>query len=581
MLDVYCKPRSANEFNSNDSVTLIKTKITEVLSAELHEKQVNDDCLDLYHSNVTLRTNKFYKYSDIEKIKQQSSILCVHLQLDNEKHRTSVLYLLIQLFSVTSTQDIETRNLFLQNILMKTGYLDAAHKIQTALASTLQKHLSVLPQDFRWLPDAMYSHKNTSGSNKTFLVMYLAVRQFIYAEEVKAVKKHKGTLLIEYMENVLAKKVEAKIEDVFVIEALNLFKAYDDFLQKIVHDENVVINDQQLIHALSCIRWRYILSGILCVNIQKMKSAQLYEMVVNLHIHYKWFTEFAVNKLAELLRIPIAGKLHSILRKIDAALSKKFSAIRKVAEYYQEQINRPPPLINNVQLEVVPRLHAILKKYNIYDKHNNLNDIMKALTTEEDLRFYLVTVKIEIDFQFTKIPENFCKLQEIDARLCKTGAKACNKYMVHMLPLVDYYTRVIALKLKSDLDIQGYENLLSKQLTMPCSLAGVLLRYNETNDERLKHEITTEVHQYLIRSAACMPQNFLNFQDDVEDDNVLMLPQFAPLLSVLVLKVLMSNEKSVLTRFGNGGEVTNQRQAIGQLIWRNMQQMSDIRYDQL
>lgn len=581
VLDIYCKSRSANEFNTNDTMTIIKTKIADVLGVETQEKQ-GKDYLDLYDSSVTLRISNFYKYSDIEKIKQQCSILQTYLQVDNETHKTSILYLLIQFYSITSIQDIETRNQFLQHILRRSEYLEVVSKMQIALTSTSQEKICDLPQDFRWLPDAMYSNRNISGSNKTFLAMYLVVRQFSSITEMKAIKKQKGMLLIEYMEDVCAKKIEAKIEDVFVMEALNLFKAYDEFLQNIVRSKDIVINDDQLIESLSCIRWRYILYDIMYVNISKMKSTHLYEMLINLHIHYKWFVEFAVNKLTKMLNISLSDPLNSVLEKIDTALSNKFSAVRKIAEYYQEQIDRPPPLVNNVQLDVVPHFHSIVQKYDIYNKYNNFDTIITVLMAEEEMRFYLVSVKTALDFQFTMVPETLGKLKEIDNKCSKIdSSKICNKYMVHLLPLIDVYIRLIAQKLKAELGIQGYENILKKQVTVPCSLAGVLLRYSETNDGRLKHEIMTEIHQYLMTSAACMPQNFMNFQDNIEDDGVLVLGQFAPLLSILTLKVLMPNEKIMLTQFGNGAEITSQRQIISQLIWKNMQQLSDIRYDQL
>lgn len=579
MLDIYCKSRSANEFNTNDTMTIIKTKINDVLFSKTHEHQAND-CCDLY-SNVTLETNNFCKYSDIEKIKQQCSALHTYLQADNENCKTIILYLLIQFYSITSREDIETRNLFLRHILTKSEYVEVVAKIQTALTSTLQNKISNLPQDFRWLPDALYGNKNISNSNKIFLAMYMAVRQFISTREMKAVKKQKGTLLIEYVENVRGKKIEVKIEDTFVLEALSLFSAYDDFLQKIIHNENVIIRDQELIQALSCIRWRYILYGQMYTNISKMKSTHLYEMLINLHIHYKWFVQFAVNKLSELLNVPLSVDLNAVLKKINSALSTKFSAVRKIAEYYHEEIDRPPPLINNIQLDVVPFFQNIVKKYDIYDNRNNF-DIIKAVLAEEELRFYLVNAKAVLDFQFTHVPENFLKLKETVNKTYKTSSsKICNKYMVHLLPLFDFYTRIVIQQLKADLCIQSYENLLKKQLTIPCNLSGVLLRYNETNDKRLKHEIMTEIHQYLMKSAACVPQNFMNFEENSEDDSVLVLAQFAPLMSILLLKVLMPNENIASTQFGNCTEVISQRQVISQLLWKNMQQLSDIKYNRL
>lgn len=579
VLDIYCKPRSMNDFNTNDTVTTIKTKITEVLLVK--NKQNTSHLDDLYNCSVTLKPGNFHKYSEIEKIKQQSAFLNVYLS-GNESCRKTMFYFLIQLYSVTSVEDLSTRNLFLKQLLQKSEYLDAVVSLQEILANILPKTSYDLPQDFRWLPDTMYNNRNVSSSNKMFLAMFLSAKQMIFNEQLKATKKHKGMLLIEYMENVLAKKMEAKIEDVFVTEALNLLKAYDGFLQRIIHDDNVEIADHQIIELLSLIKWRFVLNSIMLVQIQKIKPVQLRELLVNLHIHYKWFTEFAVNKLSEVLNIQVSKDLNLVLQKIDSVVSKRFSLVRKIAECYQEQIKPPPPLINEVQLKIVPEFNGIVRKFDIYNRFNDFENVMSVIEAEEQLRFYLVNVHLELDFEFTKVPDDFLKLKQI---IAEAVSKPCNKYMVHLLPIVDYFSRLIVLKIKTNFDIQGHENQLKNQVNVPCSLAGVLLRYSKKNDERLAHEILTEIHRYLMKSAACAPQQFLNFQNTVneEDDIVLVLPQSAPVLSILVLKLLMpsNEENNVVTQFGVCDLVTNQRRTISLLLWKNMQQLSSTEYDQL
>lgn len=533
--DVYYKSRSPNGFNVDAFESVLEIKVKELLS-EKHK--------DIYNNRTTININCLQSHSEIEKIKQQTSLL-MPKTVD-----LSASYMLMQIYSITSREDFKTRQLFLQKNM---------DNIKHVLAKT---ECFDLPQDSRWLPDAIYKDRNLNNSNKTLLNMFLALKPN-FGES--------SGFLIEYMKNVRLRKVEAKIDDTIVAKALDLFEKYDDFLQNVTNSSATEINDQQLIETLSLMRWRNVFYKSTFVGIPKANSLQFQEMLANLHIHYKWFSKYAIHKLQQLLDVPINKPLQELVSQTDDVLINEFSTLKKIAKNYQKLTHSPPPLINNTQLLIIPAFYEITEKVNIYNKHNDFDAVIGVLQKTKALRSDLISLSVQLDFAFCELPEAFENLRKSigDSNAQQAPVKV---HETRLLPLQDYFVRLQLLKTRNDLNVDA--NFLIPTATIPCGLAGSLLRYKRTGDVRLMHEMNVEFYYYLMSCAAQCPGKFLNFKNTDREDVVLSF--FSPTLSYIVTELLIPNERRHLELFtclGNYLDVKKQLRIMNTALWGNIRQI--------
>lgn len=481
----------------------------------------------------------------MEKIKQQTSLFkpC--------ESDLSMLYMLIQIYSITSAEDIETRSLFLK--MQGVG-----SKICDAIKELLPKGLD-LPQDSRWLLDAVYKDRNLRTSNLAMLAMVLVSAPDLWV-------KDKEGEMISYLKDVRSRKKEAKIDDIVVTEALNLLEKYDDFLRSVI-DRKPAIDDKLLTEALSLIRWRYVFYNSINITLSPMNSLAFQEMLVSLHVHYKWFSKYSIRKFQELLHVSIDGSFHDVLSKVDETLSQRFSALAKTAKAYRRAISQPPPLINRTQLSVIPVFHEVASRYDICNKRNDFNKLIGVLLENKTLRADLVDLKSRLDYEFSEVPEGFHELKKFDL-LVKSSAK---ENEVKLLPLYDYFIKREIFKTWENFDIKRLNFV-----TIPCNLAGVLLRYKKSADARVRHEINTEIYYYLMYSAAHNPHKYFNFKNEDSEDEVFSLLHFSPVLTYLISQLLNLNDHSksnLSTSFGGYKTSIKQQRTISLLLWRNIRQI--------
>lgn len=539
--DVYYKSRTPNEFSVSDFETLLRAQIKELLNDK-------NTSINIYNNRATININHLQSFSEIEKVQQQAALL------KNTNCDLSFLYLLIQVYSVTSREDFKTRRLFLQHSLRKTHIL-TAKQINRSINDFLTQ--IDLPQDSRWLPDAIYKKKNLSNSNKIMLSMFLAVNSDLCRAE-------KRGLLIEYMENVRLKKLEDKIDDTIVATALDLFEKYDGFLKNTTKS-NIAISDEQLIQTLSLYRWRNVFYKSTFVNIPKLNTIQFQEMLAQIHIHYKWFSKYGIHKLVQVLNTNIDEALKELVLITDGVLIHEFSTIRKLAKNYQKLIHPPPPLINNTQLTIIPAFHEISEKLNLYNKRNNFEAVLTVLSLRSDV----INLSVQLNFDFCELPVAFEDL--------RNGIAASNEQRLsirtQLLPVEDYFVRLQLLKMRNNWDLNAVGNLLQKSVTIPCGLAGSCLRYKQTSDVRLEHEINTEFYNYLINCAVRCPGKFLKHQEDV------VLSLFSPSLSYVVTELLVPRELyGCLVSYL---DTKKQLRILNAVLWRNMKQLSLLENDYL
>lgn len=562
--DVYCKSRPQTDFNTNDSLTIIKTQIKQALT--LNQKQN-------FNLEMTIKPHKLQNNCNLEKIKQHSALLKCFKTNENNK---LLFYAFMQCCSISSFEDFRIREIVVRSILKdEVGLFDLLRKV------LLQNVDKSLPLDFRWLPDTFYKNKMPNLSNKLFLQMYYRVLKEILEKSYSTRGDRKDKLMIEYLREVKQNKMETTISEPVVVDALNLMENYENYLENIVANEGVTIDDQQLIEILFLVRWCVNFYKCTYVNIRKINSAQMENILQDLNVNYKWFVKNAVNKIEEIVKISPKENLQSIIRKIDSSLVSKYSVCHKLAKKYLQLTKPPPPFVNDKQLEILPVFNALVRKFDIYDSRANLERILNITKIEKDLRLLLVNLKIEFDYGFEKPPEDFEKLTQIVSNYKNREVEdVCDKYEVILLPIFDYFIHLILLKVRCDYNLENNENLVKNAITFPSNLSGTLLRYKKNKDERLLQEISTEMYYYLLNSASCAPEKFFNFKSQNEFGS-LDLSHFGPVLSSLLSEILLSEQNNLFTPLGEYRNVSKQRRALSLLLWKNMQQLSHRDYDKM
>lgn len=567
--DVYCKSRPQSDFNTNDSLTIIKTQIKQALSSNQKHN---------FSPDMSIKPHKLQSNSDLEKIKQQTALLKCFKTHGSVKH---LFYSFIQCCSICSPEDLKMREMIVKSVVKDE--IEVCQNVFDLLnKDLLQKFDESLPLDFRWLPDTAYKNKRVNLSNKLFLQMYYKVLKEILEKSYSTRGGKKDKLVIEYLRDVQQNKMETTIDEPVVVDALNLMESYENYLENVVANEEVTIDDRQLIEILFLVRWCFNFYRCTFVNIRKINSAQMENILQDLNVNYKWFVKNSVKKLEGIVKISPQENLQNIIRKIDSSLISKYSACHKLAKKYLQTTKPPPPLVNRVQLEILPVFNALVRKFDVYDSRANLERILSIAKMEKELRPLLVNLKIEFDYGFEKPSEDFEKLTKIvsDYKNKEIG-EICNKYEVILLPVFDYFVQLIVLKVRSDCSLENDENLLKNAITIPSSLSGALLRYKKNKDERLLQEISTEMHYYLLNSANCAPEKFFNFKNENEPVGCLNLANFGPVLSSLVTEILLSEENNLFTPLGDYRNVSKQRRALSVLLWKNMQQLSNENYDKM
>lgn len=576
IIDVYYKTRSLHDFNTNDPVMVIKTKIKEVISDYTPQDDTN-----FYSQTMTLKTDFFQKCCAIEKVKQQTSVL--HWFLTNCSGNSDFLsFLLIHVFSITNKEDLKYRYLFLKTFMKDRIHKEIIEGFLQNLQEFAMENLTELPMDIRWFP-VIKSDRNKNTSNKIFFMNYMTVQWITINQQIARLEEGKGKLMVCYLRDVQLKKMEAKIDDVVITEFLNLFEHHNKWLYEAMSQKDLLIEDSVLIQLISLMKWSFILYKCAAVDVQKISPAEMDAIIQNLHVHYRWFSKYSMRNASSLLNTPLKETLLLILNKIDQVLIRKFSLLRSIAKRYQKATNHPPPLINKTQLDVLPTFNALSRKFDFYDGRNDFEKVLDFLDTEKELRHILVDLNKDLDYDFKEVSEDFHKLKILvgkykEGKTTDTG----NKQKIHLLPIIDYFNRLLVLKIRGDLEVENYSNLLRNAITINPSLAGALLQFIRTRDERLLHKINSESYYYLFTAAVFSPHKFFSYQDHREIADVSAPPQFSPLLSYAINELMIpdnNSKDSLEVKYGQHKEIVKQRKTIGMLLWSNLQQVSSKKFD--
>lgn len=562
IIDVYYKSRTISEFQANDPLELIHNEMKTLLCGDATSQ------LQAYNSAITLNTTNLSSHSQIERIKQQTSLLP---QLTNDANLLK--YSLINFFSISTPKDLHIRTAYLQDMIKKR-HKGISAKFYEILKDNLKGNCD-LPQDLHWLPDCNARNlSNLNNSNRLYVLMYFITNLQLVDVETK--KTARTLSLRNFFEAVEGRRAEGKLDDVLEKNLLKLLNAFDVNLAKTLY-LNSEITDEEVINFISVLQWRFIIRRLLNVNIQHLPVFQYRDIIQNLHVHYRWFFKFTIKYLGETLGID----LRNLTDLINLNGSQDFSLLRKLGKTYQKHTSRPPPLISEKQINVIQRFQEISNNLDLYSNQTDFKKSLRIIMATPKLRIDLIDIKSELSFEFTEASSTFMSLAGDYKE--NMNVDSFKSYSTMTLPIIDYFSRLIITKLKSEMNIDDYKATLKETLTVPITLVGALELYSRYKDIRLKHELNSEIFYYILNSAAISPFKINNYGADSDESTDECLSLLGPIFTHLLCNLLISdvNKKDLVesTRLGTYRDVSNQYGLLNKMLWRNLVQMSSSSFD--
>ncbi|CAH0557511.1 unnamed protein product [Brassicogethes aeneus] len=576
IIEVYYKTRSSVEFNCTDAVTVITDEVRKYLS-QVDEINVDEDIIDFYNENSTLKTEELQSISDIAKVKQQCSLL---MSLMDYKDRNSCVtiykYILANMYSITSCEDLQIRHLYLQNILRNNSedlqLIDKFNRIVNQF-----KNSSRLPLDYRWTPDIINKFLQEEKGNNINLSLHLSIQYQI--EKLKTlnvnaeIKKSKKLSLNDYIIELRKRNKTEKFDNVDIVQFIELLEEFDACLKQL--PEKIQINENNFVEILQLLTWRFLFFQCTLKNMKNISSTDYYSMLANLLMHYKWFFKNSIKRLSEIVKTPLNAKIMEITTTINSNLEKQFSSLNKLSKNYNKHNNRPPPFINDHQLEVVPVFNDISDKYNYFDRRNDLMKVLSILKTDKELYETLVDVKQELNFDFTDVSKQITLLKHLHDNYEENKPESINKFDLEVLPFKDYFNQLeTRLNIRTIQEEKTVEPI-TKTLLTPLELMGLLQRYSSEKDNRYLHEIRRVYNTYIMNSAYIKPSKFLQTEElDIS------LTNFTPFLTFYFNHFLVNLEgNNFNTNLGNFRELQKQHKMLNGTLWSNIMQLNSENYD--
>lgn len=505
IMEIYYKTRSNVEFNCNDFDTVIKTEIEKVLTNQATKLK--------FYDGVTVKTNKLHVSSDLEKIKQQAAVLNYKNQPDREK------FLLIHFYTMSSCEDLR----------MRFYYCDHNQDLSKKLYKFVESfpiEFKDFPIDSRWIPETNYPKKCYFSSNKLILGLHFITN--LHKELTDYTKRQGQLSLRDYMTHRQQNTLPDQFNDVLVDEFLNLIEEYNNFLLGVVRD-SIELSDESVIKILELLSWRFVFYRCTIINVRKMNTNQKYLALTNLKVHYRWFVKYSVNSVIVLLNKQLPTELENIIGRINKSLEKQFSLLHKFSKKYQKFSHKPPPKVNNLEIELATCLNKISKKPLVLQSYDSRKEIFDSLN----------------DLDKLKVIES----SEFNSNL--------DQYQEDLLPIFDYFVKLQLKKCLLSTDVPEEE--LKSCLTVPIDLVTSLLQFSRSKDARLCHDLFRSYFSYLASSDRC----------------------FAPVLTLNLSSLLVSCTNSTITKFGNFSELMKQHRQLSLILWRNLQQFHENHYDYL
>lgn len=522
--DVYYNTKSDCEFDTYDFVTVIKEKLAKVLVD--HQIQFNAD--------LTLNVTNTSTNSNLERIKQDSALF---------RSSTHETYLLIHFYSIASPADFRLRNLFMETFLQfrkNPQLLEIKEKFESVLSAFSAKNLVF---DSKWIG------LSENHFNRIFILLYYLAKQVrvsLLKPEAKRSKKEKFTHLHTILSNLRGKSYELENN------VLDYLDDFDNLLRSVLQSE-IVLDDNQVGQILSLIKWRFILQQLTYVTVKDVNGIEFNDVLNQLHIHYRWFWKNCIRRLGNHFRLESETFMVPV---------ENLSPIHRLAKPFQKCNAKPLPSTDSIYLEASTKLKNMCDKCNLHSINANQTKIA------------LMNTKISLD----KGEALNGKIEEIDEMTA--SAERCTEYQAALIPILNVFSRYEILKLRGGFD-NNFSLLERDVATSPLLLAS-LHRRLKTSDKRLLHQIHSDLLYHLINSPATLPMKFLRNNDMSESVEEVRQPIQAPTIAYLFTQILVSKTGVdgivAAPNLGNYREMKTQSDLLKLLLWRNMRQISDVRY---
>ncbi|XP_025832475.1 midasin isoform X2 [Agrilus planipennis] len=585
ILDVYFKTRNIAAFNTNDPEVVIITKIKSVL----------ENLTDSPLLHTTLSTKDLEISSDLEKIRQQVSILESHLPSKphanvDDYNRKLIQWLLIHSYSISNKHDIKLRWKYVDELLKGANaktYQTCNDLIRDEILRIVEMENNNddndIPIDTGWLLDNIYLQNDPNSRNRLLLRLHFMSTKYLY--ERKGEWRKENMTLLQYMTSVREEKQKNNIDDVVVENFFTLLDEYDAFILEKLKNKNLVISDFDTVAALALLQWRFAFYQNTKINIQGINITAMKTLLSDLHLHYKWFFKFSVGLISKILKETPDPSLQRLIDTIGSQLSTHFSLAYKIGRLYAKKSATPTPFVNENQIKNNLIYEEEMKKVDLYKGRSNFNVIVKKNATDTNRRNNLIEIKFmlkcgqeNIDFhplnQATTVPDEENVLKD-------SG--------VQILPVLDYVCSLAMLSIKWQRDLTKVdENFLKNSKTVPADLAGLLLAYDKMREPSFLYEIKTKLFWYQIKSPSSVPKRYTYFnvhQSASSNDTTptVVLPMHTPRLVYLTVDLLItdSNPTNIFNTITLGTYRENEDllETFKSVLWKNTRQLSYNDYD--
>nr|XP_023017788.1 midasin [Leptinotarsa decemlineata] len=575
-IDVYFKTRSPTEFDSNDPVTAIKEEIEKnFVEYNIMGSSTKVAHTDMFDNAITLKTQNIETCSTIEKVKQQSTMILTYLSNSSCTDFDKV-HSLLNFFSITSLEDLDTRLVYIKSKLVDKNYLHLIENFCHIISELKNESNSSLPLDHNWLPYTSYQRNNSLFSNKLNLMLLMAAHSFLERTEVEGRKSNKKAVaLLDYMLEKEQKTIEDKFNDIIVNNYLTLIKRFDTYLWNLpsrISD----ITDEKVIRIMHLIFWRFIFHKCSLKNIKKLSPTKQHGVLVNLSIHYKWFYKYSIRQLVKITNVDLPNDLEEIVEAINSKLDQHFSVLQKFGRYYQKNTSRTPPFISHYQLELVSKYNNLKRCYDLGQKGNDVANILAIFKSNKKLRNFLVGIRSKLKYNFTDVSEDIDLLKMEHEKCISENIKEISRFELELVPVLDVLTQ---LEIKSE-EIGNHANTFENNILVPTDFCGTVALYQHTKDNRLLHDLTKLYYLYLINSASARPNQYLSRTDGKE----ITLSGFNPKVTYFITTLLVDiqkTENSGSITLGNFRALMKQHDTLSFILWRNFHQFSEKKYDYL
>lgn len=556
-LEIYFKPRFTAEFNCNNPSDLIKGEIERVIRDVKHDKTK-----ELFCENVTIKTQNIEMSSALAKIEQQSGIL---LQCLQHCDRSLVVYLLATFYSVSSAEDKDLRQVFIEQRLLNDGLKQLSkHFYKIICDHDCFNNLS-LPFDHNWVKDTPYGSRHLLKSDNLNLALFIASFFFLEQLEYDEIKikslKQKEVTLLDYMYQKQSKKVQDKFNNILVTEYIDLKNNFDQYLLNMPNSLGESSNTS-VINLLYLVFWRFALHKSTLKDIKHINADEQQNIIMNLSVHYKWFYKYAVQKLSCTTNVTIPDNFKQILERINEKLYKEFSMIQKFGKTCQKYSEKPPPFVNQHQIEVTSLYNEISKQYNICDKRNDPVKIVSIFKREKGLRYLLIDTKSNMDFEFKDLTCRITELKKIHENLEQLPIDDINfQFELEIIPVLDYF---LQLQVRRIFINENYTEVIQSAI-LPVDFCGTLALYAKMKDTRLNSELTKNLYLYLMNSASVKPGRYFN-----EHNCDQILSYFSPKICYFVNNLLIKGDNSTTITLGNFRQLIQQHRHLSLILWMKL-----------